>query len=263
MEMFEQRNKTTRSPLKAHPLRNPGQYLGEEIRRLQTEDISSYIMVGMIFVFLAVFEWIRDFLKWPPQPWLFTAMAVVICCFAAIKIARIRHRVRILRQGEEGEKAVGQYLEALREKGYKVLHDIVAGKFNLDHVLIGPSGVYVIETKTISKPAKGQAVVEYDGEKVTVNGHSPDRDPVMQARALSRWLQEFIKDSTGESFKVRPVVIYPGWYVSDQPKGAEVWVLNPKALPAFLEHERSTMTPEDVHLVSYHLSRYVRGTALE
>lgn len=262
-EMNERENKRTRSPLKAPPLPNPGQHLGEEIRRLQTEDIGSYIMVGMVFVFLAVFEWIRVFLKWRPQPWLFTAMAVVICCFAAIKIARIRHRVRILRQGEEGERAVGQYLEGLRKKGYKVLHDIVAGKFNLDHVLIGPSGVYVIETKTISKPARGQAVVEYDGEKVTVNGHTPDRDPVMQARALSRWLEELIRESTGKSFKVRPVVVYPGWYVSDQPRGAEVWVLNPKALPAFLEHDPTTMSTEDVHLVCYHLSRYVRGTALE
>jgi hypothetical protein len=262
-EMNEQSSERTRSPLKAPPLRNPGQYLGEEIKRLQTEDISSYIMVGMVFVFLAVFEWLRVLLKWPPQPWLFTAIAVLICCFAAIKIARIRHRVRILRQGEEGEKAVGQYLEALREKGYKVLHDIVAGNFNLDHVLVGPSGVYVIETKTISKPVKGQALVEYDGEKVTVNGHTPDRDPVMQAKALSRWLEELIRESTGKSFKVRPVVVYPGWYVSDQPRGAEVWVLNPKALPSFLEHENISMSPEDVHLVSYHLSRYVRGTGLE
>jgi Nuclease-related domain len=253
----------TRSPIKARPLRNPGQYLGEEIKRLQNEDIGSYIMIGMVFAFLAAFEWIRVFLKWPPQPWLFTAMAVLICCFAVIKIKQIRGRVRILRQAEEGEKAVGQYLESFREKGYKVLHDIVAGKFNLDHVLIGPSGVYVIETKTISKPAKGQVVVEYDGEKVTVNGHTPDRDPVMQARALSRWLEELIRESTGKAFKVRPVVVYPGWYVSDQPKGVEVWVLNPKALPAFLEHEHSTMSPEDVHLVCYHLSRYVRGCSVE
>ena len=48
-----------------------------------------------------------------------------------------------------------------------------------------------------------------------------------------------------------------------QPKGAEVWVLNPKALPAFLEHEHTIMSPEDVHLVCYHLSRSVRGTELE
>jgi hypothetical protein len=261
--MIAQGNQTTRSPIKARPLRNPGEYLGEEIKRLQNEDMGSYVEAMAIFVLLAFLEWARFFLKWPPQPWPYTAMAVLACGFSVIKVRQIRRRVRILRQAEEGEKAVGQYLENLREKGYKVLHDIVAGKFNLDHVLIGRSGVYVIETKTISKPARGQAVVEYDGEKVTVNGHTPDRDPVMQARALSRWLEELIRESTGKSFKVRPVVVYPGWYVSDQPRGAEVWVLNPKALPSFLEHENLTMSPEDVHLVSYHLSRYVRGTAVE
>jgi len=51
--------------------------------------------------------------------------------------------------------------------------------------------------------------------------------------------------------------------VSNGPKGAEVWVLNPKALPAFLDHEEITMSPEDVSLVNYHLSRYVRGTGLK
>ena len=207
---IEQGEKRTRSPLKAPPLRNPGQYLGEEIKRLQTEDIGPYLMVGVIFGVMAVLEWARFVLKLPPKPMLFTAAAVLVCCLVAIKVKGIRRRVRILRQAEEGEKAVGQYLEALREKGYKVLHDIVAGNFNLDHVLVGPSGVYVIETKTISKPDRGKAVVEYDGEKVTVNGHTPDRDPVMQAKALGKWLEELIRESTGKSFKVRPVVVYPG-----------------------------------------------------
>jgi hypothetical protein len=87
-------NKGKRSPLKARALRNPGEYLGEEIKRLQTVDIGSYVAVMMMFVFLAVLEWIRYLMKWPPQPWLFTAMAVLICCFALIKVKVIRRRVR-------------------------------------------------------------------------------------------------------------------------------------------------------------------------
>jgi len=35
--------------------------------------------------------------------------------------------------------------------------------------------------------------------------------------------------------------------------------LKPKALPAFLAHERETLTPEDVKLISYHISRYARA----
>jgi hypothetical protein len=37
-------------------------------------------------------------------------------------------------------------------------------------------------------------------------------------------------------------------------------VLNPKALPTFIEHERDHISPEDVKLISYHLSRYCRVT---
>jgi hypothetical protein len=119
----------------------------------------------------------------------------------------------------------------------------------------------MIETKTISKPNGREALVEYDGERVTIAGFSPDRDPIRQAKALSHWLEDLIKESTGRSFGVRPVVLYPGWYVNKQPKGTNVWVLNPKALPSFLDHESASLSPEDVHLVSYHLSRYVRGAS--
>ena len=251
-----------RSPLKNRALRNPGEYLGEEIKRLQTEDIDPYLMVGVIFVLMAVLEWARFLLKWPPHPWVLSFVACGFCILAVVKVKLIKNRIRNLKQGLEGEKAVGQFLESFRQKGYKVLHDIVGGEFNLDHVLIGATGIYMIETKTISKPNGRQAVVDYDGEKVTVAGFSPDRDPIVQAIALSQWLKDLLGESTGKSFDVRPVVLYPGWYVNKQPKSAEVWVLNPKALPAFLEHERTTMSPEDVHLVSYHLSRYVRETKL-
>jgi len=258
--MIGTRARITRSPLKARALRNPGEFLGEEIRRLQTEDMDPYLLVGMMFVFMAVLEWARYFLKWAPQPLGISIGAGVFCVFAVIKLRLAKNRLRDLKQGQEGEKAVGQFLEGFREKGYKVFHDIAGEKFNLDHVLIGSAGIYMIETKTISKPKGREAVVEYDGQKVTVAGFNPDRDPIAQAKALGSWLGDLIRESTGKSFDVRPVVLYPGWYVNKQPKGAEVWVLNPKALPAFLEHERITMSPEDVQLVSYHLSRYVRGT---
>jgi hypothetical protein len=67
------------------------------------------------------------------------------------------------------------------EKGYLVFHDIVGNGFNIDHVLVGPTGVYTVDTKTISKPARGACEVVYYGEKVTVSGFTPDRNPAVQA----------------------------------------------------------------------------------
>ena len=257
--MFAHRKKPIRrSPLKAPPLRNPGQSLDKEIRRLLVEDFTYYIYTGGVFFAVAVMEWIRWLHNSPPMPKIYTVVAGVILIYASRKAIKIKRKIRNLEQGREGEKAVGQYLDRLRGQGYQIFHDIVADGFNLDHALVGPSGVYAIETKTISKPSNREAVVQYDGEKVTVAGFEPDRDPVQQVKASASWLQELIEESTGKRFKVRPVILYPGWYITNKSKGCEVWVLNPRALPAFLENENISMSAEEVRLVTYHLSRYVR-----
>jgi hypothetical protein len=257
--MFAHRKKPERrSPLKAAPLRNPGQSLDEEIRRLMVEDFTYYLFMAGVFLIIALMECIRWLSKSPPSPLPYLFIAAAVLAYAGRKAFFIKRKIRNLEQGREGEKAVGQYLDRLRGEGYQIFHDIVAGGFNLDHVLVGPSGVYAIETKTISKPPNGKAIVEYDGDKVTVAGFEPDRDPVQQVKTSARWLQELIEESTGKKFKVRPVILYPGWFVTKQPQDAQFWVLNPKALPAFLKNENTAMSTEDVHLVSYHLSRHIR-----
>jgi hypothetical protein len=241
---------------------NPGESIGLEIRRLLVEDVTTYLALSAIFAVLAFCEWIRWLLNSAPtlrSAVLLTAVAGIAVVYSTTKIIGIRRQLRNLRQGMEGEKAVGQYLERLREKGYQVLHDVPGEKFNIDHVIIGQAGIFVIETKTISKPISGKPVVKYDGKQVIVNGFTPERDPITQAKALTRWIKELIKESTGRNFPVRPVVLYPGWFITKQPRGAEVWVLNPKGLPPFLEKEEKTLPPEDVHLATYHLCRYIRN----
>ncbi|WP_425484267.1 nuclease-related domain-containing protein [Candidatus Methylobacter favarea] len=40
----------------------------------------------------------------------------------------------------------------------------------MDHVVICKSGVYIIETKTFSKPDKGEAKIIYNGDAILLNG---------------------------------------------------------------------------------------------
>jgi len=40
-------------------------------------------------------------------------------------------------------------------------------------------------------------------------------------------------------------------------------VLNPRALPAFLEHEQDVLADSDVAMAAYHLSRFVRAKERE
>jgi hypothetical protein len=137
----------------------------------------------------------------------------------------------------------------------------VGDGFNLDHVVLSSQGVFVVETKTLTKPAKGSPTVSFDRETVLINGFEPKRNPVTQAQANARWLGEMLRASTGKEFPVRPVVLFPGWFVEPLPKGSSVWVLNPQALPSFIQHESTRINESDLHLAAFHLARYIRAHA--
>jgi Nuclease-related domain len=49
--------------------------------------------------------------------------------------------------GANAESAVGGVLNELRRDGYTVMHDIRHGEGNIDHLVSGPTGVFLIETK--------------------------------------------------------------------------------------------------------------------
>lgn len=250
-----------KSPIKDKPLRSPGQSLEEERRKLFEDKLETPLMLALVFMVFAVMEWWRYYWMQPPSPVAFTVSAVVVAGFAAWRVWKTRPQVHALKQGIEGEKAVGQFLERLRESGYQVFHDLIGTGFNVDHVLIGPAGVFTVETKTWSKPCRGESRIKFDGEQLTAAGREPERNPVVQARAQAGWLKGLLAESTGRPFEVFPVVVFPGWFI-EQSEGSlrNMWVLEPKALPKFLENAPQRLAPEEVKLASFHLSRFIRSS---
>lgn len=252
---------STKSPINDKPLRLPGQSLEEERRRLIEDKIETPLMLAVFFMAFAAMEWWRYIWKQPPNPIVISVVAVLVMGFALWRIWRARPKLRAIKQGIEGEKAVGQYLERLRENGYHVFHDLIGTGFNVDHVLIGPAGVFTIETKTWSKPTRGEARIRFDGEQLTVAGREPERNPLVQARAQSAWLKGLLAESTGRPFDSFPVVVFPGWFVEQSNSTLRnIWVLEPKALPKFLENAPQRLASEDIKLASYHLSRFIRSS---
>lgn len=248
----------TRSPIKDLPVRLPGTSIRDRQDRILFDKFLIPAMAAGLFVLAAWLQWSEVLFKTRPMPWTFSIFAVIAIGVAIWKGISAFREITQLRLGRVGEEAVGQFLEEkLRPLECQVLHDIPFEGFNIDHVVIGPTGVYTIETKTCSKPVKGQANVRYDGQTVTVDGFKPDRDPVIQAKANAHSICDLIERSTGRKFPTRGVVLYPGWYVEGQQSGGDVWVLNEKALPTFISNAKTILAPEDVSLITFHLKRYV------
>jgi hypothetical protein len=258
--MKARKSPATRSPIRRKPLRNPGESLQLEMESLFDTKVLPYVIATIMAVLFAVYEWLRWFTNTPPRPIPITILALGVISYSVYRVVTVRKQFRTLNQGLEGEKSVGQQLEELRIQGCRIFHDIIGDNFNIDHVVVSTKGIFVIETKTYSKPINGNAVATFDGEVLLINGYKPERDPVQQVQALSTWLQGMLYESTNRKYKVRGVVVLPEWYVNMHQKAKrDVWVLNPKALAGFINHEAEILTQEDVALISSRIINYMQN----
>lgn len=75
------------------------------------------------------------------------------------------------RIGAAGERKTGRHLAGLEEYGFVVLHDRKVPGYggNLDHVVIGPTGVWAVETKSL------RGKVDIRGDSLRIGGRSQDR----------------------------------------------------------------------------------------
>jgi len=128
--------------------------------------------------------------------------------------------------GYLGERAVAEELEPLLREGYHVFHDIpvdkVEGSFNLDHVVVGPTGLFVIETKT---RRKGRAREGFEDHKVLYDGRqliwpwAEDTHGLKQAQNEADWLTKWVKQLTGIEIAAKPILALPGWWVETRALG--------------------------------------------
>jgi hypothetical protein len=129
----------------------------------------------------------------------------------------------------------------------------------VDHVLVCSKGVIVVETKTYSKPKDGRVL--FDGSKILIDGYNTGEKLLKQVRAEASWLKRLVKESTGRSVDVIPVIVFPGWYVESTKQGeaSDVTVLNPRLLRGHVKGLPNVLSIEDVALISYHISRFSRA----
>ena len=109
-------------------------------------------------------------------------------------------RVERFFKGARGEERVSEILNALPD-GYHVFNDFVACGKHVDHVVVGPGGVFAIETKFW----RGKVTVE-DGH-ILLDGQLPDRSPLAQANREAMLVKNALADA-GWKGVVTPVLTF-------------------------------------------------------
>lgn len=231
---FRRVTRNRKSPLNIDLLRSPGQSLRELISD-DTIDIIGYsLMIPLVALMMYSFDITNRYFQ-PEKANIVVTCSYVIsgilfCMYMIFKVYRLFQHRNKLRLGYDCELAVGQDLTGLLRMGFKVYHDFPADGFNIDHIAVGPTGVFAIETKGRTKrlnEEKENWKLYFDGEMLRFPSWS-EREPVQQARRQAQWLSKWIASSTGESQQVVPVLAIPGWFTTYTKQPRDVRLYNGK-----------------------------------
>ncbi|MCA0393546.1 MAG: NERD domain-containing protein [Proteobacteria bacterium] len=202
--------------------------------------------LAMLAILLPRVRWSQLQFGW--LEWVIGLMSLAAILAIARQVLRLRRARQHWLEGMRAEIAAAQALDRLRGNGCEVFHDVPTGKdFNLDHVVVGPSTVFVVETKSRRKPGKGlgSADVQFDGKQLVFAGGKTDDKSVRQAEAEAAWLSKHLQGETGQRVPVVPVVSLPGWFVKPLPveQTSVTKAINPKRAYMLLQDGRPAMHP--------------------
>lgn len=262
------RKRRDRLPVEFKLLRGPGETLRRSLAKFDENLI--FHLGGWAMLPLIIFggaSWL-GLKAVKPETWtqLWVALGLVVLLFALALLYSIRRVVRGLFRyrsewlGYMGERFVAEKIAPLEREGFRIFHDIPAEagdrEFNLDHVVVGPTGLWLIETKTRRKrharPGFKDREVTFDGSQL-IWPWGEDRHGLNQAEAEARWLSEEVKRLTGIEAAARPILALPGWWVNER-KVANVRVLNPINIPSAIRGRgQRVLGDEQIDLIARQL----------
>jgi len=228
----QRRRDKRRSPLKDKILNLPGEYLRKQIsthRDAYDEAAIISLLIGPICLcawLLLRMDWNRVRFAWGDA--MFVLLALGFVAWSLWQMISHASQARSYREGLDAELAVAQSLTQLNAEGGLVFHDFPCDRFNIDHIVVGRSVVFAIETKSRKKPVdngRESARVTYDGTRLAFPDKHTESKPIEQARYQAEWLGKFLANGAGESIRVVPVVALPGWYVESVNAGRRPDVL--------------------------------------
>jgi hypothetical protein len=126
--------------------RAPGQYTRSIVQRLRMRTL---LTLGALAVATTIMG--RRF-GWQDPRFLGAEVGLLVAIFVISRY--VLPLVERHDRGARGEEQVGGLLDGLAASGWHAIHDVSLGRGNVDHILIGPGGVFTVETKSHPGPVQ-------------------------------------------------------------------------------------------------------------
>lgn len=225
----------------------------QAIRVFQRMLITTMLIIAALGVFEGAFISF-SVLRWGHTTWVHLGFALLgavgalfLCRYQIRRIDHYERERKKWRKGAVGECIVAHVLAALSDE-YSVINDVTTVSGNLDHVVVGPTGVFAIETKNW----RGTINADSDGELV-INGKAASTPHIETFfhRTMGVREQVVVLTHYHELF-VRAVMVFPRARVDAQfGKTLHVHCLTEERICDYIENPKCTrkLNPKQVDLI--------------
>jgi hypothetical protein len=180
--------------------------------------------------------------------WEITGLAIfslLLMLFIGLRLARIIGARNMMHLVHESRLATRRVLDPLLEEKYRVFHDVVSDQFSIDHLVVGPKGVFAIQTHarpvSVNKQSPDDRIVTYNGRALFFP-KGTDYGIVENARMNAEKLSQWLTDRTEEPVAVRAIISLPGWTVR-RTSSEGMPVISPKQFASLFEHIQPWQLP--------------------
>ncbi len=192
-------------------------------------------------------------------------LVVVVFPFVTVMRGSVK-RFLGFNAGHYGEGTTGEALSRLMDHGYFVYHRLATKAFAIDHVVIGPAGVFAVQTISRARLKETGSA----GDRVRVEGSKlifpddTDESVLPLARKEARRLFEFLREAVQDDIPVFPVVALPGWsiegggWISDG--RSRCLVFNPRGAMTFIAGGGELLKPDLVKELAFKVQQRSRTT---
>jgi hypothetical protein len=229
-------------------MRKPGQGAGEKYKSLRQSWLRrmrrrlAAISVGLFTLAAAA----NVLAVGAPRSWVWAAGCITGGFIVALMAMRNMPPSYIgnWQLGQWGEKSTARTLKPLLRIGWYAIHDLQHEHGNIDHVLIGPAGVFLLDSKWIEGEAEvygdGLIVRRIEDPDLTYTNH---QGLGVRMRGAAWDLNARIYERSRISQWVTAVVVIHGRFAAEPQTVQKVTYIGAERLVDFLQSQPDRLTP--------------------
>ena len=199
--------------------------------------------------------------------WMWVLFAPACLLFIAWWVFLVRGLMRWwdLRFATRAQAAFAGALARLNLQGHRVFHDVTAGEITLDHVVMGPKGLFAIRLVARRPKRDTDPVVRINGRSIEFQDGFALLDTIAMAERGARALSDMQVKGLSHRLHVIPVVAVPGWEIAPaQGQAGEAFLANEKTAMLLLRTSKPAdyLMDEDLGPLQEFLARMTLDQAL-